>query len=205
MNNASGTATGVLQASVGGMFGMNGDLSVGLYAYGLGGIGLPPITSSYSVNLTARISIECLTPGASLSFCSGRSYAPLQAEVANAGGGCGAGSPVLTANAPVLGQTQTFTLAAAPASQPVFLVLALGDALAVPFGPCTVVVDTAGASSNFVGSTNGIGGHSHGLAIPASAGLAGVRFVAQELILLPGGPMLGAATLSNGLQATVGL
>jgi hypothetical protein len=202
--NGPGTTSGLISTTVGATMTVTGELGISIYLYGLMGLGIPPVFGSYDFDLTARMGITCLTPGASLSFCSGRTYGGLAADVRSVGGGCGAGSPVLTAAPPILGQTQSYNLTSSIASQPVFLAYSLGHAVGVPVGPCTLMVDQTAMALFLAGTTDGAGACAFGLGIPSSPGLAGGTVMAQALVLSPGGPMLGLGQLSNGLEMTLG-
>lgn len=202
--DAPGTSVATFQTTVGASHIVQCNLGATLRGYGQLGLGIPPISVSYSVDLTARAGFSSLTPEASLTFCSGRTYGAITPTVAVAGGGCGAGSPVLSATVPTLGQTQTYTVTSSIPNAPVFFAYSLGSPVATPFGPCTVVVDLAGATSWFVGATSGAGACSFGLYLPPAVGLVGVRLTTQALVAASGGPMLGAGHLSNGLEIVLG-
>lgn len=205
VNNGPGVVGGVLNTSVGANLQVGGSLTVAIYPYGLLGLGLPPHTSSYAFDLTARTGISSLTAGVTLSACSGRSYDPLLAQVVDVGGGSGPGSPVQMATTPVLGQTQSYTLSAAPASQAVVLAFATGPAVALPLGINVITEDPATLQLLLLGVTDAAGGFSYGLSIPGSAVFAGQKFTSQQLVFTAGGPLLGLGVLSNGLQSTMGL
>lgn len=199
-----GVATGIVNTQVGATTSITGDLSTTLYAYGLLNLGMPPVTSNYAVDLSARVAVECLTAGAALTFCSGRSYQTVAASVVPVGGGCGAGSPVLVATLPLLGQNQDYDLAQAAANSLVYLGLALGPGLGRPFGSCVVTEDSATLVLLAVGATDGAGALRFAQAIPSSPTLVGQQFTGQALVLRAGGPLLGIAQLSNGLTSTIG-
>lgn len=205
LTDAVGTAVGIVNSYVGSPVMLQGGLGVTLYPYGLLGLGSPPITSSYSVDLTARVGVECLTPGASLSFCSGRSYAPLAAEVHAAGGGCGAGSPSLTASTPFLGQTQAYSVASTIANEPVFLAASFGGPVSSSIGSCIALVDLPNAIVSLAGATDAQGACGFALWVPNASWLAGIEMMTQVVVLQSGGPVLGAANLSNALGMTFGL
>ncbi|MGE3175117.1 MAG: hypothetical protein AB7O97_20990 [Planctomycetota bacterium] len=202
--SATGTRTGIVDTYVGSSTQVVCDLSTAVYAYGLLGLGIPPRQSSYSVDLTARVSIEVLTPGVSLTSCSGYGYPTTAAEVLPVGGGCGAGSPQLTATLPLLGRSQDYTLAGAAPGLPVLLGIAIGGAVGAVFGPCVVTADPTGLTLLGAGTTDASGGSTFGLPVPGTPSLVGVVFTAQELVLTNGGPLLGLGLLSTGVQSTVG-
>ena len=205
ITDTTGTANGTLASWVGATLIMRSRLNVTLYPYGVLSLGIPPQSSSYDVDLSARVGVSCTTPGASLTFCSGRDYQPLIAQVASAGGGCGAGSPTQNATPPQLGQTQVYTAAAATPNQLVLLAWATGPAVALPLGPCVVTENPANVVLLVTGVTDAAGGASFGVGIPNAPSLAGDRFTTQLLVLSPGGPLLGIAQLTNGLTSTIGL
>jgi hypothetical protein len=201
----TGTVSGVVQTYVGSSIAVQGQLHVNLNAQGLGGVGLPPHVGTYSVDLTARVGLEMLTPNATMTACSGVTYATMTAAVANVGGGCGPGSPTQNATPPRLAQTQTYTAAGAPANEAVFLAFASGPAISAPLGPCIVTEDPNQLVVVFTTVTDATGAASFGLGIPNSPSLAGDRFTTQLLVLSAGGPLLGIGQLSNGLMCTIGL
>jgi hypothetical protein len=162
-NDTTGTLTGIVPTQVGSQIMVQAQLHIGLYPYGLLGLGIPAQTATYSVDLTARVGIDAITPGVTLSTCSGVSYPSLTAAVADVGGGCGAGSPTQNATLPQLGQTQVYTAAAATPGQPVLLAWAAGPAVALPLGPCLVTEDPANLVLLLVGATDPAGnGTPHG-------------------------------------------
>ena len=202
--NAPGTTTGILSTQVGSSVQLQAGLSATLYGYGLLGLGNPPVYASYSVDLTAHVGISCLTPGAGLSFCSGRTYQTLASEVHAIAGGCGAGSPVLAATLPELGQTQTYSITGATPGEAAFFGYSIGPAVSAPLGPCTVVLDGASLDLSFAAITDAAGSCSFGRLLPAAPIFAGLQLTTQALVLTTGGPLLGFAQLSNGLEMTIG-
>jgi hypothetical protein len=205
LTNSNGTVSGIVQTYVGSALNVHCWLSFSLYAYGLLGLGIPPQTATYSLDLTARVGLEVLTPGAMLTACSGVTYSTMTAAVANVGGGCGASSPTQNASPPRLAQTQTYTSAGAPANEAVFLAFASGPAISAPLGPCIVTEDPNQLVLAFMTVSDAAGAASFGLGIPNSPALAGDRFTTQLLVLSAGGPLLGIGQLSNGLTCTIGL
>jgi photosystem II stability/assembly factor-like uncharacterized protein len=123
------------------------------------------------------------------------------------GTGCGIlGPPVLTAAPPVIGTTQAYALSGAAPVAPVILALGFGPATPTPFpGGCTAQVSIAGLVSIPAGATNAQGAWSFSIALPFEAALLGLVLTAQDLILVNGGPLLGSAELSNGVELRVGL
>jgi hypothetical protein len=84
LTNSNGTVSGIVQTYVGSALNVHCWLSFSLYAYGLLGLGIPPQTATYSLDLTARVGLEVLTPGAMLTACSGVTYSTMTAAVAAA-------------------------------------------------------------------------------------------------------------------------
>jgi hypothetical protein len=66
-------------------------------------------------------------------------------------------------------------------------------------------VSIAGLVSIPAGATNAQGAWSFSIALPFEAALLGLVLTAQDLILVNGGPLLGSAELSNGVELRVGL
>tara|TARA_R110002073_G_scaffold259297_1_gene422347 strand:- start:385 stop:1512 length:1128 start_codon:yes stop_codon:yes gene_type:complete len=205
LNSINGTTSGLYQLAVGNSMQVYGSLTVALYAYGMLGFGAPPFYGSYATDLTARMGIECLTPGASLSFCSGNTYQTLAAEVVPVGGGCGPGSPAMTASLPLLGQSQNFAVTGAAPNAPAFLAFAPGSAVSIPLGPCTITEAGVGLLLLQVATTDASGGTSYALALPSTPSLAGAKYTTQTMVLSAGGPLLNLGQLSNGLQSSIGI
>lgn len=204
VSSATGTQTGIVNTYVGSSTQVVADLSTAVYAYGMLGLGIPPRQASYSVDLTARVAVEVLTPGVTLTSCSGYTYPTAAAEVRAVGGGCGPGSPQLSATLALLGRSQDYTLHGAVPGQPVLLGIGAGAAVSAPFGPCVVAADPLGLVLLGAGTTDAAGSSVFGLAVPGTPSLVGVVFTAQELVLTAGGPLPGLGQLSNGVQSTVG-
>jgi hypothetical protein len=167
-------------------------------------LGIPPITSSYAVDLTTRVGVQSLTPGAQLSFCSGRTYESLTADVRPIGNGCGPGSPVLGAALPVLGQSQPYGVTSSIPNELVAFAWSVGPALSAPLGPCTIAVDPGTMTLSVVGVTDPAGACNFGFFIPQAPILAGLKLATQSFVLQANGPLLGFANLSNGLEVTLG-
>lgn len=202
--NGAGTTSGVITTAVGASVQLQGSLSTTLRCYGLLNLGIPPITSSYAVDLTARIGVSSLTAGAQLSFCSGRTYESLAASVQTVGNGCGPGSPVLSAALPVLGQSQPYAVTSNLPNELVAFAWSVGPALSAPLGPCTIAVDPGTMTLSVVGVTDPVGACSFGFFIPQAPILAGLVLATQSFVLQANGPLLGFANLSNGLEVTLG-
>jgi hypothetical protein len=128
------------------------------------------------------------------------------ASVVPVGTGCGiSGPPNLAATPPVLGGLQSYTLTGAAPSASVHLLVAGGPPSPITIGPCTVQPSLAGQLLTVpVGATNGSGALTANVPVPSDKNLLGVVLTAQELIAAAGGPLLGAAELSNGLRLTLG-
>lgn len=128
----------------------------------------------------------------------------LAATTAPVGTGCGVGPPVLTAAPPVLGQGQLHSMTAAPANAAVFFGYSFGPPVPTPIGACTILLDLPNSAPFLAGTTDGSGAWSYTLAIPLLPVLAGNEVTAQALALVSGGPLLGAAEVSNGVLLTLG-
>jgi len=203
--NGSGSASATLTTSVGGQMQAAGNIYVTLNAAGLASLGIPPQSAAFDCDLVAYFSVTCMTPGAALQWASGGTYGLVPATVAPAGGGCGATSPLLSATAPVLGQTQNWSVAGATANQPAIFVISLGPPASATFGPCVVRVDLANAVNPFAGVTDATGACAFGLPIPVDPAFAGVRMTGQTLVMSPNGPLLGQAQLTNALFVRLGI
>lgn len=197
-----GAVSQVLNTTVGAALNVEGHLNATLRASGV--LAGTPSTASYALDLTAAFDLTALTPGVTLQACSGAAYNQLAARATTIGTGCGTTPPTLAATAPQLGTTCTLTTSGAPANAPTFLGLALGSAVAVPFGACTLRLDPASAVLNLLGATSPGGQVTGGLTIPNSTSLAGFALTAQSLPLAGNGPFLGLAELSNGVELRVG-
>ena len=122
------------------------------------------------------------------------------------GVGCGAvGAPTLMVSAPVPGQAQSYTAAGFSPAAPAHLLLGIGPAM--PFalgGGCELQGSGAPLFDIPAGVTSAAGGWSAAFAVPARASLLGAVLTAQVLVAVTGGPALGVAELSNGVEMTVG-
>ncbi len=197
-----GGASVVVATTVGATVTIEGRLFATLRARAIQGG--TPMTSTIAVDLRARTGITVLTAGADYVTCSGRRQDPQGATVQNLGGGCGAGSPLLTANVPQLGQTITLALSNAPVNALVVLGASFGPSVATPFGTCTSLLNLPNALMVPSGATNGSGSWSTPIALPSAPAFIGLPMVTQTLVLSAGGPLLGVATLSNALDFRLG-
>lgn len=162
-------------------------------------------TGSYAIDLSAMFSVVSLTPGITLTACSGASYDGLQARAQPVGVGCGAVPPSLTATAPVLGGSSVLSMVGAPPNQPVVFALAVGPAIWAPFGPCVLQVDNnALILLELIGASDAAGNWGLSVAVPYIPTLAGAMVTAQALPLLTNGPFLGLGELSNGVELRLG-
>lgn len=133
----AGTYVGVGNTFVGASVPVYGRLHATLQDYQmLQGL---PYAGSYSTDLTATFHVECLTPGATLSFCSGATHDGLVAHAQPVGTGCGTVPPSLDGTAPVLGSASQLAMAGAPPVTPAGLIVAGGSAV---WAPHFVVSDT---------------------------------------------------------------
>lgn len=204
LSNGPGTTTGLITTSVGNSVLIQGNLNVTLYGYGMLGLGNPPQSFSYAVDLTAHFGVSAVTPGVQLSWCSGRTYQSLAADVRSVGNGCGPGSPVLTAGLPALGQSQPYGLTSTIPNEAVVFAYSIGPSPSGALGPCTVNVDPGNLTLGVVGVTNGAGACNWGFYIPGAPILSGLKLATQSFVLQNNGPFLGFAVLSNGLEVTIG-
>ncbi|MBI5852744.1 MAG: hypothetical protein HZB39_17165 [Planctomycetes bacterium] len=202
ISNAAGAVTGIVNTQVGARLSVDGRLNVSLFARAIQGGS--PMTSSYACDLVARVGFACLTPGATLLACSGRSYGTLSPDARVVGTGCGVTPPSLASNAPSLGQNLAFTMSGAAPLQAVVFGIAPGAATPTAIGTCTLYLDLPNAVLLTAGSTDSSGSWSFGLTVPAQPGLAGGVLTAQAIPLRPGGALLGFAESSNGVELTIG-
>ncbi|MEM7309448.1 MAG: hypothetical protein AAF682_22385 [Planctomycetota bacterium] len=119
------------------------------------------------------------------------------------GGGCGVGAPVLALGGEAtVGSAVTVELSGAPALAPAALYFSTEHAS----------VDLGGGCAQYLASplllslhgTDGAGAASVPAALPPDASLAGLALFLQDAILAPGGPLLGLAELSGGLEVVIG-
>jgi hypothetical protein len=126
------------------------------------------------------------------------------ASATSVGSGCGLlGTPDLVATAPLLGTNQSYTLTDAAPSAPVSLLIAGGPASPLALGACVLQVALPFLTVP-IGSTSPGGGLVTAIAIPNGPEMVGVRLTAQALIAAAGGPLLGIAELSNGVEMALG-
>lgn len=202
VQNQVGSASMIVPTTVGATITIEGKLLATLRARAIQGGS--PMTSTIACDLRVRTGIAVLTPGADYTTCSGRRQDPQGATVQNLGGGCGAGSPLLTATVPQLGQTIPMALSGAPANVLVVLGASFGAPVATQFGSCQSLLNLPAAITVPAGSTNGTGGWTTPLALPSAPAFLGLELVTQALLLQAGGPLLGVATLSNALDFRLG-
>ncbi len=128
------------------------------------------------------------------------------ASVTNIGGGCGLSSPpVLTASSPVLGGTHSFSLSSTVANAQVALMIGVTTSPKVIGNGCTLQLDPIGTGFVQGSPTNGTGAWSYSWMLPAQKDLIGAKLTTQALVVSTGGPALGLAELSNGLELVAGL
>lgn len=199
--NSTGSSNGVIQTTVGATLTFTGRLSAWLVDYGVErGTG----TASLGVDLTADFGITCLTPGATLQFCSGTNYDHTAAQTLPVGTGCGAAPPGLSSTLPVLGSTCTFTMQGAPPLQQVIHGLAVDGPIYSPFGTCALLLDVNTLSVALAGTSDAVGGWTGTLAIPSAPSLAGFVVSSQNVTLVAGGPFLGIGETSNAVRLRFG-
>ena len=129
------------------------------------------------------------------------------AGVRPVGPSCGKSSkPILRAGSPAIGSSQPYALSSATANAPVAFLLAGGRPASTNFGGgCVLQPGTTGLIYVPAGVTNTSGAWSQSLPLPNVRALVGIRLTAQDAILTIGGPFVGIAELSNGLEMRVGL
>jgi hypothetical protein len=135
-----------------------------------------------------------------------RFLAAEEAGLALLGGGCGVGSAPLLGAAvpPVVGTFFQVTVSGATANAPLVLFAVPGTPPPLPLPGCVVHVNGPGLLSVASGSTDAGGAWSMGLVVPEDHLLAGLDATLQALVVVPGGPLLGAGEASNGLHLTLG-
>ena len=127
------------------------------------------------------------------------------AAVKTIAGGCGVSSaPVLTATLPKVGATQTYSMSSSSPNNPVLLMFS-PTTNSTPIGSgCTLHVFGGAYLALIAGSNTGSSGQwSYNQPIPATKDMIGLHATAQAAIL-NGGPALGIADLTNGLEITIG-
>ncbi len=203
LTDTVGLASATVATTVGATLFLEGRLRVELQEIGV--MGGQPASGSYTVDLEAVFDFQATTPGVSLLFCSGASYANLGAAVQSVGVGCGAAPPALAATLPQLGSTVALTTVGLPAGAPVFRGLVAAAPISVPIGVCTLQLDPALAALDFAGVAAAGGTLVTPLPIPNVSTFAGVDVTIQMLPLVPDGPFLGIAELSNAVALRLGL
>lgn len=123
------------------------------------------------------------------------------------GRGCGkSGSPSLSVTAPTLGKPQTYTAAGLAGNAAAHLLFAVGGAKATPLGNgCVLQIDPANFAEVPVGSTAANGSWSRTVQVPADPSLIGALLTTQLATVVQGGPALGVAELTNGVELTFDL
>ncbi|MGE3172182.1 MAG: hypothetical protein AB7O97_06100 [Planctomycetota bacterium] len=197
-DTAPGGSTAIVHTTVGATLALHGKLNAIL-----DGNVSPPDTGSYALDLRARVHVASWTAGVTLSSFSGAAYDGLAAHATAIGTGCGAAPPTLAATTPLLGSLCTLTTTGLPAGAPMFRALDAAG-IALPSGPCVLRVDPATALVDFLGLASATGQHNSTLAIPSDGYLIGLAVTAQMVPLVPGGPFLGLAELSNGVELLLG-
>ena len=127
------------------------------------------------------------------------------AESKNIGGGCGTTSaPSLNATAPRPGTTQNYAIASTTPNAPVLLMFGASTQTVSIGNGCTLHVDLGASRVVMPGSTNSAGTLSYAIPIPRSKDVVGLTATVQAALLKNGGPALGVAELSNGVELTGG-
>ena len=145
------------------------------------GIGVSAVTVAFLPTVPAAVSINgpgCSMPAAAPQLAASR--APLRGEDRFALQVLGGGPlhPVLIPLATSVGSNQTY-------------------------GTCTVVPDLAAAPSLF-GATDAAGVATVALQIPVSTSVGGLVLYGQGIVLDGSGPLIGVASLTNGLRLVIG-
>ncbi len=125
-------------------------------------------------------------------------------SVRGVGAGCGQTPPTLSATPPRLGLTQSYSANGAPPSSATRLLVAAGPAMPTPVGTCTLWPDLATLVDLDGGISTATGTWSTGVALPPDPTFLGLVLTAQAAFAAPGGPALGAAEVSNGVEMTLG-
>ena len=203
VQNQAGSALLTVPTTVGATFTFEGRLFMTLRARAIQGGA--PATSTMAFDLRAHTTISVLTPGVDFTTCSGRRYGSQSATVQNLGGGCGLGAPLLRSSLGLIGNQLAVTLSSAPTNQAVLFGMSPATNVVTPLGPCGCLLDLPNAVIVAAGNTDGTGAWSMSLLVPGSPSLIGQTLNVQDIVLSPGAPVFGLATLSNALQLRFGL
>jgi len=135
-----------------------------------------------------------------------RFLASVPATSTPAGPGCGLKGPVgLAATRPVVGQLVTFTMTNATANAPGQFVVTLGPPAPLPFpGGCVLQINPATMVMSLPLKTDAAGRWALNFPLPDAHGLSGLELTAQAATFVAGGPLFGAAELSNGAALRLG-
>jgi hypothetical protein len=135
-----------------------------------------------------------------------RFLASVPATATPVGSGCGTASvPVLAPDLPVLGRSQRYLASGASPNAPGLLLLGLGPAVPTPFpGGCVTQVSPTLLFVLPGPATTPNGSWLLTLPLPESHHLSSAVVTAQVLVLVSGGPLLGAGELTNGVQLRLG-
>ncbi len=122
------------------------------------------------------------------------------------GSGCGlAGVPALVVAEPALGRSHRYTASSLSPGAPVSLLFGAGSAVSTPLGGgCVLQTDPLALFDVPAGITDPAGAWSVAWTVPADPALLGAVLTAQVLAAVPGGPALGVAELTNGVELTLG-
>ena len=134
-------------------------------------------------------------------------YATLDAPTATpVGSGCGiAGAPKLMVEAPSIGAAQGYIGSGLAANAPATLLVAAGGASATNIGGgCVLRTSLASVVSLPAGSTNSNGVWALSVPLPGDPALISATLTAQLLTSAIGGPVFGAAELTNAVEMTFG-
>jgi photosystem II stability/assembly factor-like uncharacterized protein len=129
------------------------------------------------------------------------------ASATSVGTGCGSvGTPTLAVTPPQIGTTHNYSLIGAAQNAPLSLIYGAGPSVPTPFpGGCVARINFGGLVVVPAGATGPTGTWNWAVALPNDAALIGIVLTAQNLISVVGGPLLGAAELSNGVELRIGL
>jgi len=121
------------------------------------------------------------------------------------GSGCGAGPPVLGVDAVALGRDQTWSVTAAAPGAPGLLWLGAGPSSPLGIAPgCTFHPSLSPGFGLLLPAADAQGRTFLKLTLPGGLELSGQTVTGQALLARPGGPLLGAAELSNGVEVVLG-
>jgi hypothetical protein len=134
-----------------------------------------------------------------------RFLASVPGAVKPLGKGCGAGPPVLNVDAALLGRSQTWSIRSAASGAAGILWLGAGPPNPLVLVPgCTFLPRLSPGFGLPLPAAGAQGRTALQLALPGELALSGRSVTGQAILARPGGPLLGAAELSNGVEVVLG-